>query len=201
MKTPRSGARVSFEREIGLEARRLPAVGVPLHLDVHEPEVVAVEDDHARAGAEDRPLELRDRRVEPVEAHEPHERRRLAAGHDEPIEAFELGGLAHLHDVRAQPPQHRRVLAEVALHREDADSHASKCMDGARPARRTSCCSDTARDAFAGPSYAEGLGDGSFGGLGRLSPLEPEADRDQHEPEEAVQQRCAPHARLTASRS
>ncbi len=115
---------VSVEREIGLEARCLPAVRVSLHFDVHEAEVVPVEDDHARARAEHRPRELRDRRVEPVEAHEPHERRRLAAGHDEAIQAFELSGLAHFHNVCAQPPQHRRVLAEIALHGKDADPHA-----------------------------------------------------------------------------
>ena len=51
---------VAVEREIGLEARRLAAVRVSLHLDVHEAEVVAVEDDHARARAEHRALERGD---------------------------------------------------------------------------------------------------------------------------------------------
>ena len=146
--------RVPFEREIGLEARCLPAVRVPRHLDVHEPEVVAVEDDHPRAGAEHRARELGDRRVEPVEAHEPHERRRLPAGDDEAIHAFQVCGLTHLDDVRAQPPQHLRVLAEIALHREDADPHATKCMDGCAVLGTgwTSCSRTPARDASAGPS-------------------------------------------------
>ena len=115
---------IPVEHEICLEARRLAAVRVSLHRDVDEAEVVAVEDDHARARAEHRPLERRDGSVEAVEAHEPHERRRLAAWDDEPVQPVELVRLAHFHDVGSQPPQHRRVLAEIALHGKDADSHA-----------------------------------------------------------------------------
>ena len=85
--------------------------------------MVAVEDDHPGARPEDRRRERADRLVEAVEAHQPHERRRLAAGDDEPVEPVELLGLAHLDDVRAEPPQHRRVLAEVPLHGQDADPH------------------------------------------------------------------------------
>src|SRR5437773_9136690 len=43
--------------DIGLEALHLTAERVPLHPDVHEPEVVPVEDDHAGARAEDRRVE------------------------------------------------------------------------------------------------------------------------------------------------
>ena len=39
-----------------------------------------------------------------------------------PSSAVELLGLANLHRLGAEPPQHRRVLAEVALHRQDADA-------------------------------------------------------------------------------
>src|SRR5438067_4439743 len=81
---------VAREPQVGLEARDLPAVGVPLDLEVDEAEVVPVEDDHPRARAEDRAGERAQRLVEPVEAHQPHERRRLAAGDDEPVEAVEL---------------------------------------------------------------------------------------------------------------
>ena len=54
MKTPRSGSLVAVELRVGLEARDLAAVGVPVDLEVDEPEVRAVEQDHPRAGAEHR---------------------------------------------------------------------------------------------------------------------------------------------------
>ena len=54
------------DREIRLEARDLPAVGVPRDLDVHQPEVRAVEEDHPGAGAEDRSSEDADRLVDAV---------------------------------------------------------------------------------------------------------------------------------------
>src|SRR5205085_11792848 len=46
--------RLAGELEVGFEARGLPAVGVPRHLEVDEVEVVPVEHDHPRARAEDR---------------------------------------------------------------------------------------------------------------------------------------------------
>ena len=109
--------------EVGLEARELAAVAVALHIDVDQPEVGAVEQDHPRARAEDGRGELPDRLLEPVEPHQARDRRRLAAGDHEPVEALELLGQAHLDHVRAEPAQHRRVLAEVALDCEDTDSH------------------------------------------------------------------------------
>ena len=45
-------------------------------------------------------------------------------GIDEPVEAVELLGQPHLDHLGAERAQHRRVLAEVALHGEDADRHA-----------------------------------------------------------------------------
>ena len=42
-------------------------------------------------------------------------------GMHEPVEALELLGLAHLDDLRAEPAQHRRVLAHVSLEGENAD--------------------------------------------------------------------------------
>ena len=104
----------------------LPPPRVALDLEVDEAEVVAIQDDHARAGAEDRPAELGNRAIEPVEAHQSHERRGLAARDHEPVEPLELLRLAHLDGIRAQAPQHRRVLAEVALHGQNADRHAEK---------------------------------------------------------------------------
>ncbi len=121
MKTPRSGVSSPRELEVGLEAGDLTAVRVARDLDVDQAEMLAVEDDQARAGAEDRLLEAADRVLEAVEAHQAHERRRLAAWHDEPVEPLELLRLAHLDRLRAEPPQHGRVLAEVPLESEDAD--------------------------------------------------------------------------------
>src|SRR5947209_7118195 len=56
--------------QIGLEAVHLATEGVALGAPVAEAEVVAVEDDHAGARAEDRPVEVAQRVVEAVEAHE-----------------------------------------------------------------------------------------------------------------------------------
>ena len=92
--------------------------------------MVAVEHDQPGAGAEDRLLEAADRVLEPVEPHQAHEGRRLSAGDDEAVEPGELLGLAHLDRVRAEPPQHRRVLAEVPLQGQDADPHARNSSFG-----------------------------------------------------------------------
>ena len=75
-------------------------------------------------------VEAADRLVEPVEAHQPREGRRLAARDHEPVEPVELLGLAHLDHVGAEPPQHRRVLAEVALHGEHADPKRLHAFNG-----------------------------------------------------------------------
>ena len=121
MKTPRQRGLVAAELEVGLEAGDLTAVRVARDLDVDQAEMLAVEDDQARAGAEDRLLEAADRVLEAVEAHQAHEGGRLAAWHDEPVEPLELLRLAHLDRLRAEPPQHGRVLAEVPLESEDTD--------------------------------------------------------------------------------
>src|SRR5438132_8198296 len=57
---PAEGLTVAGEREIGLEARDLAAVGVPVDLDVDRTEVPPVEDDHPGAGAEHGANELAD---------------------------------------------------------------------------------------------------------------------------------------------
>src|SRR5437667_3434560 len=112
------------ERKIGLEARELTAIRVPVDLDVDEAEMVAVEDDHARARAEDRAAEGANGLVQPIEAHQPHEGRRLPARDDEPVEALELLGLAHLHGLSPEAAQHCEMLAKVALDGENPDLHA-----------------------------------------------------------------------------
>ena len=91
--------------------------------------MLAVEQDHPGAGPEDGALEAADRLLEPVEPHQARDRRRLAARDDEPVEPVELLGLAHLDDVRAEPAQHRRVLAEVALDGENTDLHGANSTE------------------------------------------------------------------------
>src|SRR3954470_6160048 len=129
--------RVAGDLEVGLEAGDLPAVGVAVDVDVDEPEVRAVEHDHPGAGAEDGAAELAHRVLEPVEAHEPHERRRLATRDDEAVEALELLGLAHLDRVGAEPAQHGGVLAHVSLQGENADTrpvgHPASVLRGVGP--------------------------------------------------------------------
>ena len=83
--------------------------------------MVAVEHDHPGAGAEDRRLEPPQRLVEPVQPHQPPDRGRFAARHDQPVEALELRGQPHLDRLRPEPAQHRRMLAEVPLDGQHAD--------------------------------------------------------------------------------
>src|SRR5512133_585658 len=106
---------IARKRQVGLEARHLAPVGVAVDLEVDAAQVVPVEHDHACAGAEHGTGEPAHGLVEPVEAHQAHERRRLAAGDHEPVQALELLGLAHLDRAHAEAAQHREVLAEVAL--------------------------------------------------------------------------------------
>src|SRR5438105_196978 len=80
------GPLVTRELEIGLEARDLPAVGVAAHLEIEQPEVVPVEEDHSRAGSEERPREGANRLLQAVEPDEPGNRRRLAARDHQSVE-------------------------------------------------------------------------------------------------------------------
>ena len=96
MKTARTGSSSPDDVEVGLERRDLPA------------ERVAADRRRRRARggcgrARSSPRRCRrragrsgDRLVEPVEAHQAHERRRLAAGDHQPVEPVELLRLAHL---------------------------------------------------------------------------------------------------------
>src|SRR5581483_1799891 len=107
--------------EVGLERSHLSPERVPADGDVDETEVIAVQHDHAGARPEHRPVEAADRLVEAVEPHQAHERRRLATGDHEPVEAVELLRLAPLDRVRTEPTEHLHVLTEVSLHGENAD--------------------------------------------------------------------------------
>ena len=125
-------ALVACEIEVCLEAAHLAPIAVAAHGDVertqerlvgHAVDGVAREQDHPCARAEDRLREAGDGVVEPVEADQAPDRRRLAAGDDEAVEPFELLRLAHLDPVHAEPREHQEMLPEVALHREDTDLH------------------------------------------------------------------------------
>src|SRR5438552_5236317 len=107
--------------QVRLEALHLPAERVAPSPVAAHPEVVAVEDDHARARPEDRAAELAHRLVEAVEAHQTGDRGRLAAGNDEAVEPLELLRKPHLDRLGAEPPQYGGVFPEVPLNGEDAD--------------------------------------------------------------------------------
>ena len=109
------------EVQVGLEARNLAAVGIPLHLEIDEAEVTPVEHDHPRTGPEHRAVERADRVVDPVERRELRDRRRLAARDHEPVEAVELLRQAHFDGIRAGPAQRAHVVAKRPLQRQDPD--------------------------------------------------------------------------------
>ena len=136
MKTPAQRLGLALELQIGLEARELAAVAVALDLEVDETEMGAVEQDHPRARAEHGGREAPDRLLQAVEPHQAHDRRRLTAGDHESVEPVELLRQPHLDHLGAERAQHRRVLAKVALHCEDADRHDSNCRFRLRSRRR-----------------------------------------------------------------
>src|SRR5439155_27166144 len=107
--------------EVGLEALHLAAERVAPRPVVAEAEVVAVEDDHPGARAEDRVAEPAHRLVEAVQPHEPADRGGLPARDDQAVDPRQLLGEPDLDRLCAEPPQHGRVLPEVPLHGQDAD--------------------------------------------------------------------------------
>jgi hypothetical protein len=102
--------------EVRFEAPHLATERIAPRPVVADAEMVAVEDDHARAGAEDRAAEPAHSLVEAVEPHQARDCGRLAAGDDQPVETLELPGEPHLDRLGAEPSQHGRVLPEVPLH-------------------------------------------------------------------------------------
>jgi hypothetical protein len=140
------GRLLPVELDVVLEAGDLTAVRVPFDLEVHELEMPAVEQDHSRAGPEERAGEGRERLLEAVDPHETAHRGRLAAGNDEAVEPVELLRLADLDDVGSEPAEHGGVLAEVALNCQDADAepfaHPARTLPRAfsRPGGRAPAC-------------------------------------------------------------
>src|SRR6266516_1312396 len=144
---PRRPDEDSFERlvavtdvEIRLEAAHLAAERVAPRPVVAEAEVVAVEDDHPGARAEDRAAEPAHRLVEAVQPHEPADRGRLPARDDQAVEPRQLLGEPDLGRLRAESPQDGGVLAEVPLQGENADPerllHASMVTRATRASGR-----------------------------------------------------------------
>ena len=129
MNTPVSGAVVPLQPQLGFEARDLASVRVPVDLDVDEPEVPAVEQDHPRARTEDGALEPSDRLLQTVQPHQPGDRGRLAARDDEAVEAVELLGQADLDRVGTEPAQYGHVLAEIALQGQNSDPHRANSTE------------------------------------------------------------------------
>ena len=144
MNTARTGRPVDAgDPQVRLEGADLAAEGVAAALDVEHAEVLAVEHDHARAGAEHRRAgarELAQRLGEPLALDPERHRRRLAAGDDQAVEPVEVGGHAHLAHVGAEAAQHLAVRLEVALERQDADSSMRY-----QPRLASSCASSSLR--------------------------------------------------------
>ena len=122
--------------DVRLEAVDLPPVGVALDFDVEHADerLIASDDafgqrDEAGAGAPDGDAgvgEAPDRAGEAVETEKAVERRRLAAGDDQPVEAVEVLGETHAAGLGAQLFQPRSVLGEVSLQGEYADDGHSR---------------------------------------------------------------------------
>jgi hypothetical protein len=109
-----------LDLELRLEALQLAPEGVAASRSVDEAEVVGVADDQAGAGAEDRPPGLvvgAQRRLQAGGLDPLADRRALAAGDDEAVEALEVGGSADLGYVGAEPAQRAGVGLEVPLQR------------------------------------------------------------------------------------
>ena len=131
-------------------------------LDVDEPEVLAIAEDHPGAGAQYRAARLdvgADRRLEPVALDRLRDRRRLAAGDHEPVEVGERLGRADLDRVGAEPAQHPRVGGEVALAGEHADraGAARSPSPNAALTQDPRCCSSSpwaASSAMSSPRIA-----------------------------------------------
>ena len=110
--------------EIRLEGMDLTPERIAIAAHVHDRQVIAIEHDQAGAGAEDRDAtrgERAQRRGEPLALDPERHRRRLAAGHHQPVEPVEIGRHAHLARPRAELAEHAPVRREAALEREHPD--------------------------------------------------------------------------------
>jgi hypothetical protein len=125
---------LSRQLEVRLEAPDLAPVAVSAHDEVDSAKEGLVgnsvhsiprQEDHPGARPENGLRKTADCLLEAVEADEAPDRRRLSARHDEAVEPLQLLRLPYLDDGCAEPAEHRRMLAEVPLHCEDADCQSS----------------------------------------------------------------------------
>jgi hypothetical protein len=110
----------ALDLEVGLEALQLAAEGVAARGRVEETEVVGIADDQPGAGAEDRSAGLvvgTQSRLQPGDLDPLDDRRALATGDDEPVEALDPGGGANLGYLGAEPAQGSGVSLEITLER------------------------------------------------------------------------------------
>jgi hypothetical protein len=117
--------------EVGLEASGLSPESVALGEYVHQPEMAAVEHDHAGARSEYRDAALAERAQRPCELlalDADGHARRLAPRDHEPVEPAQLGARTHLAHIGAEAAQHARVRLEVSLQREDADREGARAV-------------------------------------------------------------------------
>src|SRR3954454_20089250 len=132
------------DAEVGLEGADLAAERVAAAGVVGQAEVLAVEHDHPRAGAEHGRAaadELAQRLRQPLALDAQRHRGRLAAGHHEPVEPLEVTRHAHLARLGAELAQEAAVGLEVALQRQDADERRRHYQ----PRLARSCCSSSLR--------------------------------------------------------
>jgi hypothetical protein len=109
-----------LDLEVGLEALQLAAEGVAARDRVEEAEVVGVTDDQPGTGAKDRPAGLvvsPKGRLQPSDLDPLGDRRALAAGDDETVEADDFGGGSNLGYIGAESAQGAGVCLEIALQR------------------------------------------------------------------------------------
>jgi hypothetical protein len=110
----------SLDREVGLEALQLSPEGVAPGAGVEEAEMLRVADDQAGAGAEDRAGGLvvsAQRRLDAGRLDALGDRRALATGDDQAVEAVEVLSGANLGRFGAELAQRASVGPEAALDR------------------------------------------------------------------------------------
>ena len=144
------------EAQVLLEGVHLAPEGVAPRDDVHEPEVRAVEQDQARAGAEDR--HARRARTRAAARRGPRARSRASSSSTRrragrARRALEIGGHPDLAHVGAERAQHARVRREAALQREDADERSAH-----QPRLASSCSGSSLRASSDCIAVPEALG-------------------------------------------
>src|SRR5215216_206984 len=111
--------------ELDLEARDLTTECVSLRGRVHQGEVLAIADDHARAGPQDRSRSVRvraDRRLQAIALDRLHDRRALTARDHQAVEPLETARGPNLDRIAAQGSQHVGMGGEIALAGQHANS-------------------------------------------------------------------------------